>query len=547
MQNSPDQKRLVIAVVLSLGVLLGWGYFFPAPKAPPPPVVNATADNTTQPQALQAEQFSAPTPAEPVKTVAGSPVVVQGPLYKAVFNTAGGWCSTFQLHQYKVSIEEGAPDVDLVAPGAGVAFPMGVLFSKYPTWEVFSWGPALGADGQPVSELNLADGKNATLSFVGEAAGIRLVRTLTFDPTTYYIAESLAVRNISEEAKQVGDVRFTMSVLPFTAAGDSYNVTRVAAYDGDGFNEDQDQEDLRDKGFHRDKGVRWGGVLSNYFMAVLAPVNLDAPAQFQARMEDGIFRTSLTTPADQLAPGAETIVKMGYYLGPKDPAYLDVLPNSLATAIDYGFFNVIAKPLLVALNYFYSLVGNYGVAIIILTICVKILFWPLSAKSYKSMEQMKKLQPMMAKIREKHADDRQKMNEEMMGLYKTYKVNPAGGCLPMLLQIPVFIGLYQALLGAIQLRHAAFISHVPFTDLIWLADLSAKDPYYVTPLIMGGTMFLQQKLSPPPGDPMQAKIMMLMPVIFTFMFLNFSSGLVLYWLVNNVLSIAQQKWMLRNA
>ena len=178
---------------------------------------------------------------------------------------------------------------------------------------------------------------------------------------------------------------------------------------------------------------------------------------------------------------------------------------------------------------------------------IKLLFWPLSHKSYKSMEQMKKLQPMMAKIREKYADDREKMNSEIMQLYKTYKVNPAGGCVPMLLQIPVFFALYQALLGAIELRHAAFITHLPFTDMIWLADLSAKDPYYITPLVMGATMFLQQRMSPPMGDPMQAKIMMFMPVVFTFLFLNFPSGLVVYWLVNNVLSIAQQWLMIRKS
>jgi len=180
-----------------------------------------------------------------------------------------------------------------------------------------------------------------------------------------------------------------------------------------------------------------------------------------------------------------------------------------------------------------------------LTIIIKIVFWPLTHKSYKSMDQLRKLQPLMAQIREKHKDDRQQMNEEMMRLYKTYKVNPAGGCLPMVVQIPVFIGLYQALLNAIELRHAPFITHVPFTDIIWLADLSVKDPFYVTPIIMGATMFLQQKMTPAPGDPTQAKIMLALPVVFTFMFLNFPSGLVVYWLVNNVLSIAQQ-WHLIN-
>jgi YidC/Oxa1 family membrane protein insertase len=173
--------------------------------------------------------------------------------------------------------------------------------------------------------------------------------------------------------------------------------------------------------------------------------------------------------------------------------------------------------------------------------------WPLSQKSYKSMEQMKKIQPMIQKLREKHADDKERMNQEIMALYKTYKVNPAGGCLPMVVQIPVFFGLYKALLGSIELRHAPFITNVPFTDLVWIADLSAKDPYYVTPLIMGATMFIQQKMTPTGGDPTQAKIMLLMPVVFTFLFLSFPAGLVVYWLVNNVLSIAQQWWMMRKA
>jgi YidC/Oxa1 family membrane protein insertase len=215
--------------------------------------------------------------------------------------------------------------------------------------------------------------------------------------------------------------------------------------------------------------------------------------------------------------------------------------------VDFGWFHIIAVPLLKILNWFYKYVHNYGVAVILLTVLIKLIFWPLSQKSYKSMDQMKKLQPMLTKLREKYADDKERMNQEVMQLYKTYKVNPAGGCLPMVVQIPVFFGLYKALLGSIELRHAAFITHVPFTNLVWLADLSVKDPYYVTPLIMGATMFIQQKMTPTGGDPTQAKIMLLMPVVFTFMFLNFPAGLVVYWLVNNVLSIAQQWWMMRKA
>ena len=163
------------------------------------------------------------------------------------------------------------------------------------------------------------------------------------------------------------------------------------------------------------------------------------------------------------------------------------------------------------------------------------------------MEQMKKLQPMMKKLREKHKDDKEALNKEMMQLYKTYKVNPAGGCLPIVVQIPVFIGLYQALLNSIELRHASFIEYLPFTHITWLADLSAADPFYITPLLMGASMFLQQRLTPAAGDPTQQKVMMFMPVIFTVMFINFPAGLVIYWLCNNILSIGQQWWMLRKA
>ena len=163
------------------------------------------------------------------------------------------------------------------------------------------------------------------------------------------------------------------------------------------------------------------------------------------------------------------------------------------------------------------------------------------------MEQMKKLQPMMKKLREKYGNDKQALNREIMQLYKTYKVNPAGGCLPILVQIPVFIGLYQALLNSIELRHAEFIRYLPFTDIVWLADLSAADPFYITPILMGATMFVQQWITPAAGDPTQQKIMMFMPLVFFFMFLNFPAGLVLYWLCNNILSVGQQWWMLRKS
>jgi len=192
-------------------------------------------------------------------------------------------------------------------------------------------------------------------------------------------------------------------------------------------------------------------------------------------------------------------------------------------------------PMLIILKYLNEFVKNYGIAIIILTILIKILFWPLGNKSYESMKAMQKLQPKMVELREKYKDDKQKLSQETMALYRAHKVNPMGGCLPMLIQIPVFFGLYKALLYAIELRHAPFFW--------WIQDLSAKDPYYITPIIMGATMFVQQKMTPTAGDPMQQKIMLFLPIIFTFLFLNFPSGLVIYWLFNNILSIGQQYYV----
>jgi YidC/Oxa1 family membrane protein insertase len=223
----------------------------------------------------------------------------------------------------------------------------------------------------------------------------------------------------------------------------------------------------------------------------------------------------------------------------------------LAKIVDFGFFDIIAKPLLHVMNFLHRYLPNYGVVIIIITIIVKLLFWPLSNKSYQSMSQMKKLQPKMAELRAKYKNDKKMMNQEIMNLYKLYKVNPLGGCLPMIFQIPVFFAFYKMLYQAIELRHAPFF--------LWIDDLSAPDrlfsfdftipmmtaPYGIPVLtiIMGASMFLQQKMSPPPGDPTQAKMMMFMPIFFTFIFINFPSGLVLYWLVNNILSMGQQYYV----
>ena len=287
--------------------------------------------------------------------------------------------------------------------------------------------------------------------------------------------------------------------------------------------------------------------MSNYFMNVTAPADPNN-LTLKGRVQGDVWRLALERP-DLLTPsnGGEVPVAVNWWFGPKDRTMLATAPDHLSQAVNFGMFSIIARPLLTILAFFHSFVGNWGIAILMLTFCIRVVFWPLSQKSFKSMEQMKKLQPMMKKLREKHKDDKEALNKEMMQLYKTYKVNPAGGCLPIVVQIPVFIGLYQALLNSIELRHASFIEYLPFTHITWLADLSAADPFYITPLLMGASMFLQQRLTPAAGDPTQQKVMMFMPVIFTVMFINFPAGLVIYWLCNNILSIWQQWGMLRKA
>jgi YidC/Oxa1 family membrane protein insertase len=283
--------------------------------------------------------------------------------------------------------------------------------------------------------------------------------------------------------------------------------------------------------------------MSNYFLAAMMPGDPDF--RMEARFQDEIFTVALKREGLNLTPENPLYSSMNYYLGPKHVPDLQAAPVDLTTSIDYGWFAMLSKPLVSLLLFFNSFVGNYGVSIIVLTILVKLVLWPLSYKSYKSMQGMKLLQPHIQKIREKYKGDKERLNAEIMQLYKTYKINPMGGCLPIIMQLPVFIALYKALLYAFELRQASFIPYLPLTDKVWLADLSLSDPYYITPILMGITMFIQQKITPTTGDSTQAKIMLIMPIVFTFMFLSFPSGLVVYWFVSNLFSIAQQQWQMR--
>jgi len=281
--------------------------------------------------------------------------------------------------------------------------------------------------------------------------------------------------------------------------------------------------------------IKWFSFGGEYFTALLIPPPSKEITLSLKGTEKYLLKADVTTPPISIPPGEKVNAPYQIYLGPKDENLLKRLGVGAEKLVDFGWFTIIAKPLLWFLKVTNKITNNFGIDIIILSILIKIIFIPLTQISMKSMKEMQKVQPEMTRLKEQYKNDKARLQQEIMLLYKRRKINPMSGCLPMAIQIPVFIALYNALQNTIEMRHAPFF--------LWIRDLAAKDPIYITPLIMGATMVLQQKMTPSATDPTQAKMMLLMPVMFTFLFLNFPSGLVIYWLVNNVLSIAHQYYM----
>jgi YidC/Oxa1 family membrane protein insertase len=352
---------------------------------------------------------------------------------------------------------------------------------------------------------------------------------------------SIDIDNFSETPLQ-GSPYLSLTNQPFSGTAQRYFFSGPAVL-LDGKLQEVKPKDLEKAAQTLQGNITWVAFEGTYFMTGVIPEN-QSDQTLKLSAEGDMINSLLQSPEEVIPAAGRLQYNYQVYFGPKRISTLRAVGHDLERIVNFGWFDKIARPALYLLNFFYGYVGNYGIAIILVTMLIKILFWPIAQKGLKSMKNMQKIQPKMAKLKEKYKNDSARLNQEMMGLYKTYKVNPLGGCLPMILQIPVFFALYKVLLQAIELRHAPF--------MLWITDLSAPDrlmvgvdiPYLggipVLTLLMGGSMFLQQRMTPSPADATQAKIMMFLPVIFTFMFLNFASGLVLYWLVNNLLSIAQQ-------
>lgn len=389
------------------------------------------------------------------------------------------------------------------------------------------------------NEYTLSEGENSlNVDLLLEQNGVKITKRFTFTRNDYLINLSYLIDNQTDSSWQgalYGQIKRD-DHAPIAAADSGFGVnpflggaTRTPEdnYKKLSFGDFQDEEqDFSIKG-------GWVAMVQHYFLSAWIP-NSEATNRYQLRQlgNQNVYLMSFASPSVTVNAGETGELTAGFYVGPKDVKRLEEISEYLDLTIDFGFLWWIAKPLFLLLLMIDTFIGNWGWSIIILTLIIKLAFFYPSAVSYRSMAKMRKVSPKMQQLKELYGDDRQKMSQEMMKLYKKEKVNPMSGCLPILIQMPVFISLYWVLIESVELRHAPFA--------LWITDLSVKDPYFIFPLIMGLTMFIQQKLNPTPPDPMQAKIMQWMPVAFTFMFLWFPAGLVIYWVTNNTLSIIQQ-------
>jgi YidC/Oxa1 family membrane protein insertase len=550
-----DSRNVFVAIILSMIILFGYQYLFVSP--PPPPLVSPTvevsngrqaAEMTSPPPSLAVSAAEAVTQQVPPPSRPAREVMVETEHYVAKLSEAGGLITSFRLKKYRENNEADAPNKELIQDGVGRDLPL-----------FFSWGtdPTRIGDlpfyeaGEPIRDSS----GSVTLNMTGRLpAGLVVNRKLTFNAEHYQLDLAIEVVNNSDSALQ-GSPYLSLVGQPFSTDGQDTNFlfNGPAVLLNDSLEEVKIKDLLEDGPKTFQGNITWSAFEDTYFMMAVAP-DLGAsgsPVTVRLASEDGVSVSNiLSGSAEVIAPGSSRHYNYTVYFGPKKMVELNAAGHDFNRAINFGWFGFVAKPVLVLLNFLYGLVGNYGVAIILVTVLIKLFFWPISHKGMKSMKGMQKIQPKLAQIREKYKDDKERMAQEQMQLYKTYKINPLGGCLPMLLQIPVFFALYRVLMQAIELRHAPF--------MLWITDLSTPErlpigfelPYLgglpVLTILMGGSMFLQQKMTPTPAaNPEMAKMMMFMPVIFTFLFINFASGLVLYFFVNNLLQMAQQYYINR--
>ncbi|MDR2826942.1 MAG: membrane protein insertase YidC [Candidatus Adiutrix intracellularis] len=533
---------LLAVVIISL---LIWSYI--APEGIALPHLSSQVPTAALPAVVDPPPHLTPAPA----SVSPGQVTVTTPEYTAVIAETGGLLTSFTLNNYYISkLNPALPDrpMELVTPPLPEDRPLRLTLvaSRAPDLE----NAFFKADQK---ELNLKANQTGTITLVyNDPAGLTVTRRLTFTAGTYLVQQQVSLTNGSS-APFEGRLVLRINTAPFRQNGVAGRYDGLGALINNHLLTDKASNAPAALAKNQGRPIKWAGYMDQYFLTALVVPGVDkneiSLPEFKAILQDHGGLAVAESRTLNLPPGQTSIFDFDFYYGPKAVTALRTAGHDLTRSIDLGWFSFLATPLAALLRWIYVGLGNYGLAIIIVTVLIKIVLWPLTTKSYRSMKNMQNLQPKVAKIREKYDNDKEALNREIMHLYKTFKINPLGGCLPMILQIPFFIAFYRVLDSMLELRGAPF--------MLWIKDLAAPDrlgsfdiviPFFDQPtgvpvltLLMGLSMIVQQKISPNTmGDPTQAKIMMMMPVVFTFILINMPAGLVLYWLINNILSIAQQ-------
>lgn len=533
-----ESQRLILFFVFSFSLFLlfdAWQRDQQPPAAGrTPTTATEQKDNGVPPapseKLIPSPAVTAPVPGAAAVAPAGQVVTVQTDVFKAEISTIGGDLRRLELTQHR-DVENKKENF--------------VLFQQRPDHTYLAQSGLIGGDlpthrtpyTAAAPSYQLAEGSNAVEVRLEAAPvkGVAVTKIYRFARGSYLIDVSFEIRNESPAAIQpYGYFQFLRDDK--APAGDS---AMLPTYTGVGVYTDREKfqkvafSDIEKNktSYPKTSEDGWVAMLQHYFLGAWLPKN-GTPREFYTRRVENLYAAGVIVPAPAVQPGATASLSVPVYAGPQEQDNLAKLAPGLDLSVDYGWLTIIAVPLFWLLSWLYQWVGNWGIAIILLTVIIKLIFYPLSEASYRSMAKMRVLAPKMQRLKAQHGEDRQRMQAAMMELYKTEKINPLGGCLPVVVQIPVFIALYWVLLASVELRHAPF--------MLWIDDLSRPDPWFILPVLMGATMIIQTRLNPEPPDPIQAKIMKIMPIAFSVFFFFFPAGLVLYWLVNNVLSIAQQ-------
>lgn len=540
-----DIKRTILWIVFSMSLLLLWDNWMRhngkpsmfSPSVAQQDKAGATAATgsakTDVPQATLA-----PAPQSPAEIAAGVAaataakseiVTITTDVIKAQIDTAGGELKYLELLKHKDTVD---PTKNLVLFNATAQHTYlaqtGLIGGAFPNHKsIFTVQPG---------SRELGAGNEVKLVLESDVGGVKLLKTFTFKRGDYNIdvkhditnasaapiVPSLYLQLVRDGNKPGGESKFYST---FTGPAVYTDAEKFQKLD---FAKIADGKDEHAK--KADNG--WVALIQHYFVSAFVPQDKAPREIFTKKVDTNLYAIGTILPLGTIAPGATVSMDAHLYSGPQETRALEKIAPGLDLVKDYGWLTIIAKPIFWLMTQIHQVLGNWGWTIIMLTVLIKLAFFPLSAASYRSMAKMKLVTPKMQSIRERFKSEPQKMNQAMMELYKTEKINPLGGCLPIVVQIPVFISLYWVLLASVEMRNAPWLG--------WIHDLSAPDPFYILPVVMAVSMFIQTKLNPTPPDPMQAKIMMFMPIAFSVMFFFFPAGLVLYWVVNNVLSIAQQ-------